>query len=109
MPEESTLHKTNWQVYLIECSDGTLYTGITTDIDRRLYQHAHGEGAKYFRGRRPQRLMYLEGGHSRSSAGKREIEIKRLTRADKWSLLASPINELRAAPAAARATILADN
>ena len=64
---------TNWHVYIILCSDDTLYTGITTDVERRLQQHGGGRGAKYFRGRRPIRLLYLESGHTRSSAGKREI------------------------------------
>ena len=78
----------NWHVYIILCSDDSLYTGITTDIDRRFTQHASGRGARYFRGRQPKRLVYLESGHTRSSAGKREAEIKGLTRAGK-SMLAS--------------------
>jgi putative endonuclease len=82
-----------WQVYIILCSDGTLYTGITTDIARRRQEHAEGRGAKYFRGRRPLRLMYLERGHTRSSAGKREFEIKRMNRADKVLLIAAYAGE----------------
>ena len=78
----------NWHVYIILCSDDSLYTGITTDIDRRFSQHASGRGARYFRGRQPSRLVYLESGHTRSSAGRREAEIKRMTRAGK-SVLAS--------------------
>ena len=78
----------NWHVYIIRCSDGSLYTGITTDMDRRFKQHASGCGARYFRGRQPKQLVYLESGHTRSSAGKREAEIKGMTRAGK-SLLAS--------------------
>ena len=77
----------NWQVYIIVCSDDTLYTGITTDIERRLSQHASGRGAKYFRGRRPKELVYLEGGHDRSSAGKRELAIKAMKRAEKEMLI----------------------
>jgi putative endonuclease len=49
----------NWQIYIILCSDNSLYTGITTDLERRFRQHAHLRGAKYFRGREPTRLMYL--------------------------------------------------
>lgn len=89
--------RTNWSIYIILCSDGTLYTGITTDVERRLRQHGRGQGARYFRGRRPQSLLYLEHGHTRSSAGKREAEIKGLTRADKHALIASLHNELHAA------------
>lgn len=84
----------NWQVYIILCSDDSLYTGITTDVERRLAEYAAGTGAKYFRGRSPGRLVYLEGGHDRSSASRREAEIKRLRPADKRRLLASPGNGL---------------
>jgi len=81
----------NWYVYIIICSDHSLYTGITTDPERRFRQHASGTGAKYFRGRSPVRIVYLEGGHSRSSAGSRELEIKRMTRGDKSALVASAV------------------
>jgi len=84
----------NWNVYLIRCSDGTLYTGITTDIERRLREHATGKGAKYFRGRAPVELLYLEEGHDRSSASRREIAIKRLKRTEKDLLSASTTNSL---------------
>jgi hypothetical protein len=50
----------NWQVYIILCSDNSLYTGITTDLTRRLRQHAAGRGAKYFRGRWPEKVLYLD-------------------------------------------------
>ncbi len=79
----------NWQVYIILCSDNTLYTGITTDLARRLRMHAEGKGARYFRGRRPEKVVYLETGHTRSSASRREAEIKKLTPAAK-RLLAIP-------------------
>lgn len=68
----------NWLVYIILCSDGTLYTGITNDLDRRLSQHATQRGAKYFRGRAPGPVVYLEHGHDRSSASRREAAIKKL-------------------------------
>jgi putative endonuclease len=84
----------NWHIYIILCSDDSLYTGITTDIERRYRQHAGGRGAKYFRGRQPRRLLYLESGHTRSSAGKREAEIKGLKRADKCLLASSARNEI---------------
>ncbi len=76
----------DWHVYIILCSDHTLYTGITTHVQRRFGQHATGTGAKYFRGRQPLRLVYLEGGHTRSSASMREAEIKGMTRAEKMML-----------------------
>jgi putative endonuclease len=77
-----------WYVYIIRCSDNSLYTGITTDLERRFRQHADGSGAKYFRGRRPLRIVYQEGNHSRSSAGIRELQIKRMTRGFKSALIA---------------------
>ncbi|MDA8412936.1 MAG: GIY-YIG nuclease family protein [Desulfobacteraceae bacterium] len=79
----------NWQVYIILCTDDTLYTGITTDLPRRFDQHAAGRGAKYFRGRQPLQVVYQENGHTRSSAGRRELEIKALTRAEKITLISS--------------------
>jgi putative endonuclease len=85
----------NWQVYIILCADDSLYTGITTDMDRRFRQHATGRGAKYFRGRRPKSVLYLESGHTRSTASRREAEIKGMTRAGKRLLLASERNELK--------------
>jgi len=82
----------NWLVYIILCSDATLYTGITTDLERRFAQHASGLGAKYFRGRRPLEIVYRESGHTRSSAGRRELEIKGLERAEKYILISSGMN-----------------
>jgi len=79
----------NWYVYIILCSDESLYTGITVDPERRFSQHAAGKGAKYFRGRLPIRIVYLEGGHSRSTAGKREAQIKLASRAEKVLLIAA--------------------
>jgi len=90
------LRTMNWQVYIILCTDNSLYTGITTDIARRFREHAGPQGAKYFRGRRPGEVVYLEGGHTRSTASKREAVIKKLLRADKLQLIASNSNELAA-------------
>ncbi len=84
---ELTPESLNWQVYIIRCSDNSLYTGITTDLGRRFCQHALGSGAKYFRGRQPLQVVYCEDGHSRSSASKREARIKALTRNEKDLLL----------------------
>ncbi len=78
-----------WQLYIILCSDNSLYTGITTDIERRFIQHAEGKGAKYFKGRQPLRVVYLEEGHSRSSASIRESCIKSMSRADKVLLVSA--------------------
>lgn len=82
----------NWWVYIIEASDGSYYTGITTDVARRWQEHRSGaRAAKYFRGRKPRALVFVEGGHSRSSASRREVEIKALTRADKVALIRSTV------------------
>ncbi len=80
-----------WNVYIILCSDDSLYTGITTNMERRLRQHGDGSGAKYFRGRQPLRVVYLEQGHSRSSAAGREATIKAMSRYDKINLLSATI------------------
>ena len=77
----------NWQVYIILCSDNSLYTGITTDMERRFRQHAEGKGAKYFRGRQPVRVVLLESGHTRSSAGTREATLKSFSHAAKMHLI----------------------
>lgn len=77
----------NWQVYIILCTDNSLYTGITSDIRRRVSQHGGRQGARYFRGRKPLRVVYLEDGHSRSSASRREAAIKKLGRAAKLELI----------------------
>ena len=94
-PDRVNLLAMNWHVYIILCSDDSLYTGITTDMERRFHQHATGRGARYFRGRRPERIIYQEGGHTRSTASRREAEIKGMTRADKCILISSERNELK--------------
>ncbi len=78
----------NWSLYIIEASDDSLYTGITTDIERRFDEHMQSQkGAKYFNGRIPVRVVYQEHGHSRSSASRREAEIKGLSRREKEKLV----------------------
>lgn len=72
---------------MLHCADGTYYTGITTDVDRRLHQHNQGIGAKYTRGRGPVRIVYTEKGLTKSEALKREHEIKQLSREEKSALL----------------------
>ncbi len=77
-----------WLVYMILTSDQSIYTGITTNITRRWKEHTVGRvGAKFFRGRAPEYLLYLETSHNRSSATKREMAIKRFSRAQKWQYL----------------------
>lgn len=77
-----------WYVYLLRCGDGTLYTGITDDVSRRLAAHRAGRGAKYTRGRGPLELVYLEEQPGRGEALRRELEIKKLRRAQKEKLAA---------------------
>jgi putative endonuclease len=83
----------NWQLYIILCSDNSFYTGITTDMERRFRQHGEGKGAKYFRGRRPVRVVLLENGHTRSSAASREAELKAFSRAAKMRLIEEAARE----------------
>jgi len=84
----------NWFVYIILCTDNTLYTGITIDVSRRLNQHATGRGEKYFRSRQPKELVYIETGHNRSSATKREINLKRMSREKKSRVITSDVNKI---------------
>jgi putative endonuclease len=74
-------------VYVIECSDGTYYTGYTTDVERRVAEHDAGEGAKYTRGRTPVELVHAESHDTRSAAMSREHEIKSLSRRAKKRLI----------------------
>ncbi len=76
-----------WFVYLLECADGTLYTGCTPYLDRRIQAHNAGRGAKYTRARRPVRLVYHESLPSRSAALRREAELKSFTRAEKLRII----------------------
>ena len=88
--------KNNWKVYIVECSDGTYYTGITTDIDRRILEHNYSfKSAKYTRSRRPVKLVYEEDAQNRSTASKREYQIKKMKRKQKTILIESDKNELR--------------
>jgi len=77
----------DWYVYILRCGDGTLYTGMTDDVERRLAVHRAGKGAKYTRGRGPLELVYRERTDSRSAALRRERAIKGLSRADKLALI----------------------
>lgn len=76
-----------YYVYILQCRDGTFYTGITTDVARRLATHNSGKGAKYTRSRLPVRLVYQETQPDKSAALKREIAVKKLTRAQKLRMI----------------------
>jgi putative endonuclease len=76
-----------WFVYILRCADLTLYTGITTDVERRLAEHNAGTGARYTRARLPVELIHAEPAADRSSASRREAAIKRLPRAAKLALV----------------------
>ena len=83
----------NWSLYIIEASDASLYTGITTDVERRFNEHLERrKGARYFNARNPVRVVYREDGHDRSSASKREAEIKQMSRHDKEMLIAQQVS-----------------
>ena len=77
-----------WYVYILECADDTLYTGITKDLDARVKEHNTGDGARYTRGRRPLRLVYSEKAQDRGVAQHREYRIKQLSRINKSRLIA---------------------
>lgn len=74
-------------VYIVECSDGTFYTGWTNNLDKRIEQHCNGTGAKYTRGRGPVRLVYHEEFNDKRDAMRREYEIKRYSRINKLKLI----------------------
>ena len=75
-----------WFCYVLECADGTFYTGITTSIERRLAMHKRGRASRYTRGRLPVRLVYAAPYGDRSSASRREVEVKKMPRAKKRRL-----------------------
>jgi len=82
-----------WYVYIVRCRDGTLYTGITTSINRRIEEHNRGKGCKYTASRHPVKLAYSEPHGDRSSALKREAQIKQYTRGKKESLIKGSIHK----------------
>jgi putative endonuclease len=85
------MNEKRWFVYMIRTHDAQLYTGITTDIQRRWHEHLSGKGgARYFRARKPQALCFLEEHLNRSSASKREAAIKKLSKIDKELLVSTP-------------------
>jgi putative endonuclease len=78
----------NWFVYLIECRDGSLYTGIAVDVAQRYTAHANGKGARYTRAHPPKRLAATIAFADRSAAAKAEYRIKQLSTPEKWALCA---------------------
>ena len=80
---------------MLECGDGTLYTGITDDLSRRLKAHSEGRGAKYTRGRGPLKLRYLETAPDKSTALKRECALKRLRKIDKLAIIHEKEQEMQ--------------
>ena len=92
----------NWVVYILQCADQTLYTGITNNLDHRINEHENGTGAKYTRGRAPLKLIYSETHSSRSQASKREVEIKSFDRARKLRLASAGYPTSKSSRSAAR-------
>ncbi|PHS12765.1 MAG: endonuclease [Kangiella sp.] len=86
----------HWFLYIILCSDDCLYTGITTDIDRRWKEHSGDlkKGAKFFRGRKPKEILYVEFFENRSEASQREYSIKKLSRSNKLLVISSKDNQI---------------
>ncbi len=81
----------SWYIYIVRCNDGTLYTGITKDLDKRIHEHNSGDGgAKYTRFRRPVTLVYTEQVESRSDAAKREYQLKKMPLIKKNELIIAP-------------------
>ena len=76
-----------WKLYILRCGDGSLYTGITTDVESRFAQHNAGKGAKYTRGRGPLELVYREQCEDHSHALKRELAVKSMTKEEKKKLI----------------------
>ena len=92
---QSGIDEMKWIVYILECSDNSLYTGITNDLERRLEEHRTGRGAKYTKHRSPLRVRYTEYRGTKSAALIREAAIKSLARSEKLALIAmQPTTEL---------------
>jgi putative endonuclease len=80
--------KTIWFIYIVRCTDNTLYTGITTNLERRIDEHNNGDvGAKYTRSRRPVKMVYHERAENRSQASRREYQIKKMSLQNKLKMI----------------------
>lgn len=86
--------KKNWFIYLIRCRNNSLYTGITTDVERRFLEHESGKGAKYLRGKGPLKLVFYEEVGTKSDASKLEHLIKKLSKKEKESIIKEGIANL---------------
>ncbi len=86
------MNKQNWVVYILRCGDGSLYTGITNNLALRIEKHQSGKGARYTKNRGPLKLVYQETLPDRSTATKREMQIKTLTRQAKLALIGKNIS-----------------
>lgn len=84
----------DWIVYMVECDDQSLYTGITNNLTKRFKQHCSARGAKFFYFRKPVKLVYAEAGFNRSRASKREYTIKRMARTEKLALIKTEHNKI---------------
>lgn len=82
------MKSSTWFLYILECTDGSLYTGITVDVEARYAAHCQGTGARYTRSHPPRRLLGFETHPDRSSASKAEYRVKRLCTAEKWTYAA---------------------
>ena len=84
----------SWSVYIVRCADGSLYTGIATDVARRVEEHNESNllAARYTRARRPVVLVYEEAAATRSAAGKREYEVKQMSREEKEALVTGEVS-----------------
>jgi len=92
--QNPTTGKPSWFIYLLCCRDSSLYTGITTDLSRRLHEHNNsGKGAKYTQARRPVRLVYWEPAPDRAAAARREYQIRKLSASTKKRLIADFSNK----------------
>lgn len=97
MNDKTAANQRLWHVYIVQCADGSLYTGITTDVARRLREHDSGKGAKYTRARGPLQLLGCETHPDRSSASRAEYAIKQLTAAEKRERAQIMLETMRAA------------
>ena len=97
-----------WHVYILKCSDGSLYTGTTTDIPRRIIEHNNKKGGSYTRSRLPVALLHKENCLTRSQALKREIQVKGLSRAEKLSLVENGATRVQARGSLAEYKVLSE-
>ncbi|MBL4775122.1 MAG: GIY-YIG nuclease family protein [Mariprofundus sp.] len=88
MPTDMNPTPQTWFLYMLRCREGQLYTGISTDVERRLAQHESGKGAKYLRGRAPLKLLFQQLVGSHSEALKAEAQMKKMSKGDKEKMLA---------------------